>query len=125
MMLVPEAWENHPSMSEEQKAFYEFHEHLMEPWDGPAALAFTDGIQIGSILDRNGLRPARYVVTKDDRVIMASEVGAIEIPEEDIDLFIVDGKFNTRNHKVIDWLCTKIENGQTNLILDIQEFEED
>ena len=71
-------------MSEEQKAFYEFHEHLMEPWDGPAALAFTDGIQIGSILDRNGLRPARYVVTRDDRVIMASEVGAIEIPEEDI-----------------------------------------
>ena len=81
MMLVPEAWENHPSMSEEQKAFYEFHEHLMEPWDGPAALAFTDGIQIGSILDRNGLRPARYVVTRDDRVIMASEVGAlIEVP---------------------------------------------
>ena len=107
MMLVPEAWENHPSMSEEQKAFYEFHEHLMEPWDGPAALAFTDGIQIGSILDRNGLRPARYVVTRDDRVIMASEVGAIEIPEEDIvrkgrlqpgRMFLVD----TRQGRIID-----------------------
>ncbi len=71
-------------MSPEKRAFYEYHEHLMEPWDGPAALAFTDGIQIGATLDRNGLRPARYVVTKDDFVIMASEVGAVDIDPEDI-----------------------------------------
>ena len=107
MMLVPEAWENHPSMSVEKKAFYEYHEHLMEAWDGPAALAFTDGVQIGAILDRNGLRPARYVVTQDDRVIMASEVGAIEIPPEEIvskgrlqpgRMFLVD----TRQGRIID-----------------------
>jgi len=84
MMMVPEAWETHPEMDEQKKAFYEYHEHLMEPWDGPAALAFTDGVQIGATLDRNGLRPARYVVTKKDLVVMASEVGAIEIAPEDI-----------------------------------------
>ena len=84
MMLVPEAWETQADMSPEKRAFYEYHEHLMEPWDGPAALAFTDGIQIGATLDRNGLRPARYVVTKDDFVIMASEVGAVDIDPEDI-----------------------------------------
>ncbi len=79
MMLVPEAWENSPGMAAEKRAFYEYHEHMMEPWDGPAALAFTDGIQIGATLDRNGLRPARYIVTDDDLVIMASEVGAVDI----------------------------------------------
>ena len=84
MMLVPEAWETQADMSPEKRAFYEYHEHLMEPWDGPAALTFTDGIQIGATLDRNGLRPARYVVTKDDFVIMASEVGAVDIAPEQI-----------------------------------------
>lgn len=84
MMLVPEAWENQPDMTPEKRAFYEFHEHMMEPWDGPAALAFTDGVQIGATLDRNGLRPARYIVTQDDLVIMASEVGAVSIPPERI-----------------------------------------
>lgn len=83
MMMVPEAWEHNSDMPPQKRAFYEFHEHLMEPWDGPAALAFTDGVQIGAILDRNGLRPARYIVTKDDLVVMASEVGVLNtLPEK-------------------------------------------
>ena len=84
MMLIPEAWAGNPLMDEERRAFYEYHAALMEPWDGPAAIAFTDGRQIGATLDRNGLRPARYLVTNDDRVIMASEMGVLPIPEEDI-----------------------------------------
>ncbi len=82
MMMVPEPWANHESMSCEKKAFYEYHSCLIEPWDGPAAIAFTDGVQIGAVLDRNGLRPARYYVTKDDLVIMASEVGVLDIPPD-------------------------------------------
>ena len=82
MMLIPEAWAGNQSMSPERKAFYEFHAALMEPWDGPAAVAFTDGRQIGATLDRNGLRPARYLVTSDDRIIMASEAGVLPVPEE-------------------------------------------
>jgi glutamate synthase (NADPH/NADH) large chain len=84
MMLIPEAWAGNPLMSEERRAFYEYHAALMEPWDGPAAMAFTDGRQIGATLDRNGLRPARYVVTDDGLVVMASEVGVLPIPEEKI-----------------------------------------
>ena len=84
MMLIPEAWAGNKLMSEDRKAFYEYHAALMEPWDGPAAVAFTDGRQIGATLDRNGLRPARYVVTDDDRVIMASEAGVLTVPEEKI-----------------------------------------
>jgi glutamate synthase domain-containing protein 1 len=84
MMMIPEPWTNHESMSEEKKAFYEYHSCLMEPWDGPASIAFTDGVRIGAVLDRNGLRPSRYYVTKDDLVIMASEVGVIEVPPENI-----------------------------------------
>ncbi len=84
MMLIPEAWAGNQSMSPERKAFYEYHAALMEPWDGPAAVAFTDGKQIGATLDRNGLRPARYIVTSDDRVIMASEAGTLPVPEETI-----------------------------------------
>ncbi|WP_454289505.1 glutamate synthase large subunit [Rhizobium arsenicireducens] len=84
MMLIPEAWAGNQSMSPERKAFYEYHAALMEPWDGPAAVAFTDGRQIGATLDRNGLRPARYIVTTDDRVIMASEAGTLPVPEETI-----------------------------------------
>ncbi|MBN8980361.1 MAG: glutamate synthase large subunit, partial [Rhizobiales bacterium] len=84
MMLVPEAWAGNPLMDENRRAFYEYHAALMEPWDGPAALAFTDGKQIGATLDRNGLRPARYLVTKDDRIVMASEMGTIAIPEDQI-----------------------------------------
>jgi glutamate synthase domain-containing protein 2/glutamate synthase domain-containing protein 1/glutamate synthase domain-containing protein 3 len=84
MMLIPEAWSGHESMSPEKKAFYEYHSSLMEPWDGPASIAFTDGTAIGAVLDRNGLRPSRYYVTKDGLVIMASEVGVLDLPAEDI-----------------------------------------
>ncbi|MBT3905589.1 MAG: glutamate synthase large subunit [Rhodospirillaceae bacterium] len=84
MLMVPEAWSNNPLMDEKRRAFYEYNAALMEPWDGPAAVAFTDGRQIGATLDRNGLRPARYVVTEDDLVVMGSEVGVITIPEEKI-----------------------------------------
>src|SRR5436853_5105435 len=84
MMLIPEAWAGNPLMDEERKAFYEYHASIMEPWDGPAAIAFTDGRQIGATLDRNGLRPARYLVTDDDLVIMASETGVLPIAEERI-----------------------------------------
>ena len=82
MMMIPEPWSNHESMSDEKKAFYQYHSCLMEPWDGPASIAFTDGIKIGAVLDRNGLRPSRYYVTKDDLVIMASEVGVLDVPPE-------------------------------------------
>ncbi|MFN0148862.1 MAG: glutamate synthase large subunit [Dehalococcoidia bacterium] len=82
MMLIPEAWSGHESMDAEKKAFYEYHGCLMEPWDGPASVAFTDGRSIGAVLDRNGLRPSRYIVTKDDLVIMASEVGVLDIAPE-------------------------------------------
>ena len=79
MMMVPEAWQNHDTMSETKRAFYEYHSCLMEPWGGPASIAFTDGKYIGAVLDRNGLRPSRYYVTHDDRVIMASEVGVLPV----------------------------------------------
>ncbi len=82
MMMIPEPWENHESMSPEKHAFYEYHSCLMEPWDGPASIAFTDGTRIGACLDRNGLRPSRYYVTKDDMVIMASEAGVLDIAPE-------------------------------------------
>jgi len=84
MLLIPEAWAGNPLMDEKRRAFYEYYAPVMEPWDGPAAVAFTDGRQIGATLDRNGLRPARYVVTKDDLVIMASEVGVLPVAEENI-----------------------------------------
>jgi glutamate synthase (NADPH/NADH) large chain len=84
MMLIPEAWAGNPLMSEERKAFYEYHAAIMEPWDGPAAMAFTDGRQIGATLDRNGLRPARYYVTDDGLVVLASEMGVLPVPEESI-----------------------------------------
>jgi glutamate synthase (NADPH/NADH) large chain len=84
LMMIPEPWQNHESMSPERRAFYEYHSSLMEPWDGPASIAFTDGSVIGAVLDRNGLRPSRYYVTKDDLVIMASEVGVLDIPPENV-----------------------------------------
>ncbi len=84
MMLIPEAWESHTLMDEKRVAFYKYHAAMIEPWDGPAAVAFTDGRQIGATLDRNGLRPARYLVTDDDLVVMASEAGVLPIPEERI-----------------------------------------
>ncbi len=84
MMLIPEAWSSNALMDEDRRAFYEYHAALMEPWDGPAAVAFTDGRMIGATLDRNGLRPARYLVTDDDYVMMASEMGVLTFPEEKI-----------------------------------------
>ena len=84
MMMIPEPWSGHESMAEDKKGFYEFHASMMEPWDGPASIAFTDGEVIGAILDRNGLRPSRYIVTKDDLVVMASEVGVLPISESNI-----------------------------------------
>jgi glutamate synthase (NADPH) large chain len=84
MMMIPEPWSGHESMSRAKKDFYEFHGCLLEPWDGPASIAFTDGVRIGAVLDRNGLRPSRYYVTKDDLVVMASEVGVLDIPADRI-----------------------------------------
>ena len=84
LMMIPEPWENHESMSPELTAFYRYHASLMEPWDGPASIAFTDGSVIGAVLDRNGLRPSRYWVTDDDLVIMASEVGVVDVPSNKI-----------------------------------------
>jgi glutamate synthase (NADPH/NADH) large chain len=84
MMMIPEAWAGNPLMDEERRAFYEYNAALMEPWDGPAAIAFTNGRQIGATLDRNGLRPARYFLTRDGRIIMASEMGVLPIAERDI-----------------------------------------
>src|SRR5690606_9823119 len=84
MLMIPEAWLDNPLMDDKRRAFYEYHAALMEPWDGPAAVAFTDGRQIGATLDRNGLRPARYLITDDDKVVMASEMGVLDIAEERI-----------------------------------------
>jgi glutamate synthase domain-containing protein 2/glutamate synthase domain-containing protein 1/glutamate synthase domain-containing protein 3 len=107
MMMIPEPWENHQHMSDAKKAFYEYHACMMEPWDGPASIAFSDGISIGAVLDRNGLRPSRYYVTKDDLVIMASEVGVIKIDPADVvkkgrlqpgRMFLVD----TKKGRIVD-----------------------
>ena len=84
LMMIPEAWENHDLMDPQRKAFYRYHSCVMEPWDGPASIAFTDGTVIGAVLDRNGLRPSRYWVTADDRVIMASEVGVLDVPADQV-----------------------------------------
>ena len=80
MLMIPEAWEKHAAMDENRRAFYEYSSALLEPWDGPAAIGFTDGSLIGATLDRNGLRPARWLITEDDRVILASETGVIDVP---------------------------------------------
>jgi glutamate synthase (ferredoxin) len=107
LMMIPEAWSGHEAMDDDRRAFYEYHSCLMEPWDGPASIAFMDGEVIGAVLDRNGLRPSRYYVTKDDMVIMASEVGVLNIPPENIlikerlhpgRIFLVD----TRQGRIID-----------------------
>ena len=84
MMLIPEAWSGNPLMDEKRRSFYEYHAAMMEPWDGPAAIAFTDGRQIGATLDRNGLRPARYFVMEDDTVVLASEAGTLPVDESKV-----------------------------------------
>ena len=107
LMMIPEAWSGHEMMDADRRAFYEYHGCLMEPWDGPASIAFTDGTVIGAVLDRNGLRPSRYYVTKDGLVVMASEVGVLDIPPENVlikerlhpgRIFLVD----TREGRIID-----------------------
>ena len=107
LMMIPEPWSNHESMDPARRAFYEYHSTLMEPWDGPASIAFTDGSVVGAVLDRNGLRPSRYYVTKDDMVIMASEVGVLDIDPENVlvkerlhpgRIFLVD----TKQGRIID-----------------------
>jgi len=107
LMMIPEAWSGHEAMSPDRRAFYEYYSCLMEPWDGPASIAFTDGRVIGAVLDRNGLRPSRYYVTKDDLVVMASEVGVLDIPPDNIEIkerlhpgqiFLVD----TKQGRIID-----------------------
>ena len=99
MMMVPEPWTAHESMSDAKKAFYEFHSCLMEPWDGPASMVFTDGTRIGASLDRNGLRPSRYYVTSDDLVIMASEAGVLEVPPEKV---VLKGRLQPGRMFIID-----------------------
>ena len=84
LMMIPEPWENHAEMSDDRRAFYQYHASLMEPWDGPASIAFTDGTVIGAVLDRNGLRPSRYWVTSEDLVVMASEVGVVDVPTSEV-----------------------------------------
>ncbi len=106
MMLIPEPWSRHEGMPDEKKAFYEYHACLQEPWDGPASIAFTNGVQIGAVLDRNGLRPSRYWVTDDDFVVMASEVGVLDVPQDKIvkkgrlepgRMFLID----THEHRIV------------------------
>ena len=113
-MLIPEAWEGHTTMSAERRAFYEYHASLMEPWDGPAAVAFTDGRQVAAMLDRNGLRPARYVVTADDFVVLSSEAGALPIPVDNIRAKgrLEPGKMlvvNTTQGRILDDEAIKME----------------
>src|SRR5437667_12375313 len=99
MILIPEAWDGHETMSDEKKAFYEYHSCLMEPWDGPASMVFSDGVSIGAVLDRNGLRPSRYYVTKDGLVVMAAEVGVLDIPTENI---LLKGRLQPGKMLIID-----------------------
>ncbi|HUL02319.1 MAG TPA: glutamate synthase large subunit [Gemmatimonadales bacterium] len=99
LMMIPEPWSGNPSMSPERRAFYEYHSALMEPWDGPASIAFSDGMVIGAVLDRNGLRPSRYYVTKNDLVIMASEAGVLDVPAEEI---LVKGRLSPGKIFLVD-----------------------
>ena len=105
LMMIPEPWSNHESMSAERKAFYHYHASLMEPWDGPASIAFTDGKVIGAVLDRNGLRPSRYYVTKDDLVIMASEVGVLDVEPQDV---LVKGRLHPGKIFLVDTVKGRI-----------------
>ncbi|HEX9773636.1 MAG TPA: glutamate synthase large subunit [Steroidobacteraceae bacterium] len=105
MMMIPEPWSNHQGMDDQKRAFYQYHSGLMEPWDGPASIAFTDGRQIGAVLDRNGLRPSRYYVTRDDRVIMASEAGVLDVPPEDV---LVKGRLQPGRMFLVDTVQGRI-----------------
>jgi glutamate synthase (ferredoxin) len=109
MMMIPEPWNEDQSMSDERRAFYEFHSCLMEPWDGPASIAFTDGIRIGAVLDRNGLRPSRYYVTTDDLVVMASEVGVLDIPADQV---LMKGRLKPGRMLLVDTEAGKLVNDE-------------
>ena len=105
MMMIPEAWENHGQMGDQKKAFYEYNSCIMEPWDGPASISFTDGRVIGAVLDRNGLRPSRYYVTQDDLVIMASEVGVLPVPPETV---VLKGRLEPGRMFLVDFEAGRI-----------------
>ena len=105
MMMIPEAWSKNKTMDPDLKAFYEYHATIMEPWDGPAAVIFTDGDMIGGTLDRNGLRPARYVITKDDRIILSSEVGVLDIHSDNVKQY---GKLQPGKMFLIDLIKKRI-----------------
>ena len=100
MMMIPEAWQQHPTMPKDKQCFYEYHSALQEPWDGPASISFTDGNYIGAVLDRNGLRPSRYYVTKDDKVVMASEVGVLAIDPADV---LIKGRLQPGRMFLVDF----------------------
>ena len=104
-MMIPEAWENHDEMDPARRAFYRFHSSIMEPWDGPAAVCFTDGTLIGAVLDRNGLRPGRWWQTKDDLVVLASEVGVLDIPPADV---VAKGRLQPGRMFLVDTASGKI-----------------
>ena len=105
MMAIPEAWDGHKTMSDEKKAFYEYHSCLMEPWDGPASMVFTDGHSIGAVLDRNGLRPSRFYILKDGMVVMASEVGVLDVDPKEI---VLKGRLQPGKMFLIDTLEGRI-----------------
>ena len=105
MMMIPEAWQQHPTMPEDKRAFYEYHSALQEPWDGPASISFTDGHYIGAVLDRNGLRPSRYYITKDEKVVMASEVGVLAVEPEDV---LVKGRLQPGRMFLVDFAKGRI-----------------
>ncbi|CAA9213299.1 MAG: Glutamate synthase [NADPH] large chain [uncultured Chloroflexi bacterium] len=109
MMMIPEAWQNHESMSESRRAFYQYHSALMEPWDGPASVTFSDGRYVGAVLDRNGLRPSRYYVTKDDLVVMGSEVGILDIPTDRI---VAKGRLRPGRMFLVDFEQGRIVNDE-------------
>ena len=117
LMMIPEAWENHETMPQAQRDFYRFHATMMEPWDGPASVAFTDGEVIGAVLDRNGLRPSRYWVTDDDVVVMASEVGVIDIEPSRVvakgrlqpgKMFLIDTRRGTNRRRRRDQVRARV-----------------
>ncbi|MFC4004670.1 glutamate synthase large subunit [Prauserella oleivorans] len=107
LMMIPEAWENHATMDEQRRAFYQFHANLMEPWDGPACVTFTDGTLVGAVLDRNGLRPARWWRTADDRVVLASEAGVLDVPPEEV---IAKGRLKPGRMFLVDTEAGRIVN---------------
>ncbi|MEU6644181.1 glutamate synthase large subunit [Saccharomonospora sp. NPDC046836] len=107
LMMIPEAWENHATMDEQRRAFYQFHASLMEPWDGPACVTFTDGVLVGAVLDRNGLRPARWWQTADERVVLASEAGVLDVPPSQV---IAKGRLKPGRMFLVDTKAGRIVN---------------